>query len=492
MLCGAAHSSAMLIVGRVVAGLGASGIIGGSFTIISASVPLEKRPPLIGACMGIAQLGQVIGPLIGGAFTTGYTWRWSFYINLPLGAVVVVPLFIIRISEQMPKQPASKIVGRLPHFLDLVGFALFAPAVVMFLLALQYGGNQNPWNSSVVIGLFVGAFANAVVWLIWNWYKGDDALIPVSMAKRRIVWISSLNYGLFMSLVFGGVFYLPIYFQAIKGKSAILSGVMLLPNIIPQLVSTIGGGVLRKCPNGSPKFLAGRVHVADMQNIWAVGKVGRIPPFALFAAAVTAIGSGLYGTFQPNTSTGKWVGYQILAGFGQGIGFQMVRSSTARSRRWPYSCSQSPRANIILFSPWLLSKMTSSQSTWQRPPRCSSGPNMSAPQSSSCCTTPFSPQACGRRSPGWRPTPMPTPSSQQAPRDSATSSLRRILGPSWWPTPTPSTTLSIWSLAWAPLPLSQPLAWDGGTLGSPSPVLTRPMWLRAILLMHPKTPVQQR
>lgn len=255
VLCGAAQSSAMLIVGRVVAGLGASGIIGGSFTIISASVPLEKRPPLIGACMGIAQLGQVIGPLIGGAFTTGYTWRWSFYINLPLGAVVVIPLIIIRISEQTPKQPALKVVGRLPHFLDLVGFALFAPAVVMFLLALQYGGNQYPWNSSVVIGLFVGAFANAVVWLIWNWYKGDDALIPVSMAKRRIVWVSSLNYGLFMALVFGGVFYLPIYFQAIKAKSAILSGVMLLPNIIPQLISTIGGGILRKCPQKPLEFL---------------------------------------------------------------------------------------------------------------------------------------------------------------------------------------------------------------------------------------------
>ncbi|KAK2777594.1 MFS multidrug transporter [Colletotrichum kahawae] len=298
VLSGAAQTSAMLIVGRTIAGLGASGIINGSFTIISASVPLEKRPPLIGACMGISQLGQVIGPLIGGAFTTGYTWRWSFYINLPLGAVVAVPLVIIHIPEQVAKQSPLQVLKGLHRFLDLIGFALFAPSVIMLLLALQYGGNQFSWKSSQVIGLFCGAGLNAVVWAFWNRHKGDEGLIPTSMVKRRIVAISSLNYGLFMAVVFGGVFYLPIYFQAIKEKSAMLSGVYRMPNILPQILTTILTGVL-------------------------VPKVGRIPPFALFAAATTAIGSGLYGTFQPNTSTGKWIGYQILAGVGQGFGFQM-------------------------------------------------------------------------------------------------------------------------------------------------------------------------
>ncbi|KAJ0332546.1 hypothetical protein COL922a_011314 [Colletotrichum nupharicola] len=297
-LCGAAQTSAMLIIGRTIAGLGASGIINGSFTIISTSVPLEKRPPFIGACMGISQLDQVIGPLIGGAFTTGYTWRWSFYINLPLGAIVAVPLVIIHIPEQIAKQSPLRVLKGLHRFLDLIGFALFAPSVIMLLLALQYGGNQFPWESSQVIGLFCGAGLNAVVWAFWNRHRGDEGLIPTSMVQRRIAAISSLNYGLFMAVVFGGVFYLPIYFQAIKEKSAMLSGVYLMPNILPQILTTILTGVL-------------------------VPKVGRIPPFALFAAATTAIGSGLYGTFQPNTSTGKWIGYQILAGVGQGFGFQM-------------------------------------------------------------------------------------------------------------------------------------------------------------------------
>lgn len=236
----------MLIVGRAVAGLGASGIINGAFTIISVSVPLEKRPPLIGVCMGISQLGQVIGPLVGGAFTTGYTWRWSFYINLPLGALVAIPLTILRVPEQMPKDKAWSVIRKIHQRVDLVGFALFAPAVIMLLLALEYGGNQFSWNSSVVIGLFIGAGANGIVWGIWNWHKGEAALIPASMVKRRIVAISALNYGLFMALVFGAVYYLPIYFQAIKEASAVLSGVYLLPNIIPQVITTILTGVLGK------------------------------------------------------------------------------------------------------------------------------------------------------------------------------------------------------------------------------------------------------
>lgn len=246
VLCAAAQTSAMLIIGRTIAGSGASGIINGSFTIISASVPLEKRLPFIGACMGISQPGQVIGPLIGGAFTTGYTWRWSFYINLPLGAIVAVPLIIIHISEQVAKQRPLRVLKGLHRFLDLIGFALFAPSVIMLLLALQYGGNQFPWKSSQVIGLFCGASVNAVVWAFCNRHKGNEGLIPTSMVKRRIVAISSLNYGLFMAVVFGGVFYLPIYFQAIKEKSAMLSGVFLMPNILPQILATILTGVLGK------------------------------------------------------------------------------------------------------------------------------------------------------------------------------------------------------------------------------------------------------
>ncbi|KAI1208403.1 major facilitator superfamily domain-containing protein [Annulohypoxylon truncatum] len=297
-LCGAAQSSIMLIVGRAVAGAGASGLLSGAIIIISCCVPLHRRPPLIGLVQGVAQLGTVIAPLIGGAFTSGYTWRWSFYINLPIGAIVAIPILCLHIPDQMGKRPALKVLSKIHHHLDLIGFALLAPAVIQLLLALEYGGNQFAWNSSQVIGLFIGAFATLTVWVFWNNYKGDDGLIPFSILKRRVVWASALNNAFQMSTLFGTSYWLPIYFQAIKGVSAILSGVYLLPTILGQLVFAVLAGVL-------------------------VSRVGYIPPFSIYAGVLMSIGCGLFSLFRPDTSTRKWVGFQIIASCGRGAGLQM-------------------------------------------------------------------------------------------------------------------------------------------------------------------------
>lgn len=185
----------MLIVGRAVAGIGTSGIQNGAFTIIAGLKPMPKRPALIGITMGVAQLGLVIGPLIGGALTQYTTWRWCFYINLPCGALVAALLAFVRIPEQMPKSNPIAVFKELHHKLDLVGFVLFAPAVIMLLLAVQWGGNDYPWGSSVVIGLFVGAGVTALVWFGWDWYKKDAAMVPISMVKRLNVWTGCLTYG---------------------------------------------------------------------------------------------------------------------------------------------------------------------------------------------------------------------------------------------------------------------------------------------------------
>lgn len=176
----------------------------------------------------------------------------GFYINLPLGVIVGLPLVLLHIPDQVPKQSVWKVLPRIHHHLDLLGFALFAPAVIQLLLALQYGGNEYPWRSSVVIGLFCGSGATFIVWMFWNWHKGDDALLPVSMLKRRIIWSSSINYSCLMTTLFGASYFLPIYFQAVKGVSAVLSGVYLLPTIIPQLVTTLASGKLGKCIDDKP------------------------------------------------------------------------------------------------------------------------------------------------------------------------------------------------------------------------------------------------
>ena len=122
---------------------------------------------------------------VGGWLTIGCL---GFYINLPVGGVVGILLLLFRIPEPESKPPAREVLGTAIKSLDLPGFMLISPAAVMFLLGLQYGGNQFAWDSSVVIGLLVGAAAMFVLFLFWERRQGDEAMVPFAMLKHRIIW----------------------------------------------------------------------------------------------------------------------------------------------------------------------------------------------------------------------------------------------------------------------------------------------------------------
>ncbi|RAL02600.1 MDR family MFS transporter [Aspergillus ibericus CBS 121593] len=294
LLCGVATSSKMLIVGRAVAGMGSSGMLNGALNILAGAVPIQKRPAMIGVIMGVGQLGLVGGPLVGGAFTTYSTWRWCFYMNLPIGGVVAALLLFTHMPDQKPKPPVRHVLQSLllKNF-DLLGFIIFAPASIMLLLALQYGGNGYAWNSAIVIGLFCGSAATFVVFALWERHMGAEAMIPGHLVRDRIVLSSSLLamsiFGFTMTLSY----YLPIYFQAVRGKSALVSGVDLLPNILCQLVMAVVSGVL-------------------------TSKLGYYLPWGVLGAILDAIGNGLLSTLSVDTSIPTWAGYEALVGFGRG------------------------------------------------------------------------------------------------------------------------------------------------------------------------------
>ncbi|KAK5172208.1 uncharacterized protein LTR77_003846 [Saxophila tyrrhenica] len=294
LLCGVATSSNMLIVGRAVAGIGGSGLQNGAITIITNASPMHKRPMLLGVVIGFGQLGLVAGPLIGGVLTEFASWRWCFYINLPLGAVVAALLVFTPVPESIPKPPARSVLPTLHHKLDLVGFSIFAPAAIMLLLAVQWGGNAYPWDSSVVIGLLCGSVATALVWGVWNYRKGDDAMLPFPMLRRRNVWTSCLVGGSLGAAMYCNSYYLPIYFQGVRNKSPAISGVYLLPSILSQLISGVAVGKL-------------------------MGVFGYYLPWGVASGALQAIGYGLLSTLHPHSSAGAWIGYQIIAGIGRGF-----------------------------------------------------------------------------------------------------------------------------------------------------------------------------
>lgn len=171
----------------------------------------------------------------------------GFYINLPLGVIVGGFLLFNTIPEKKPKSPPLEILGTAIKSLDLVGFMLICPAVVMFLLGLQFGGNQHPWDSSVVIGLLVGSAVVFGLFLAWEYHQGDEAMVPFAMLKHRVIWSAAMTMFFSLSSVLVADFYIAIYFQAILDDSPLMSGVHMLPITLGLVIFTIVSGVLSKC-----------------------------------------------------------------------------------------------------------------------------------------------------------------------------------------------------------------------------------------------------
>ncbi|CAH0021576.1 unnamed protein product [Clonostachys rhizophaga] len=293
LLCALAPSSQALIAGRAIAGLGASGIFAGGFTVLTTVIPLHKRAIWTGTMSSVFAISSIIGPVIAGALTQSATWRWCFWINLPIGGVGVAIVFIF-LHVKPARTESAPLTEKLRSF-DLLGFFLFAGSITMLLLALQWGGGVHAWSSSVIIGLFVGAGVVLLLFIGWQLYFQDKALIPSQLFKvnRNPALLCAASF--FVNGPFQTVIYwLPIWFQGVLGVSPLQSGINFFPTVISDVLAAfLGSGI--------------------------VMQVGWWNPFLLFAEAMVCLGGGLLSTIQPATSTGKWIGYQIPGGVGYSL-----------------------------------------------------------------------------------------------------------------------------------------------------------------------------
>lgn len=138
--------------------------------------------------------------------------------------------------------------------LDMVGFVLFVGFAVMLELALAWGGSEYPWESITIIGLFYGALISLMAFIAWERHVGDMAMMPPSVVCKQEVWSASLFLGFLSASMLVCSYYLPIYFQAVKGVSAFLSGVYMLPSIIPQILMAVTSGALSKSGQLGPPY----------------------------------------------------------------------------------------------------------------------------------------------------------------------------------------------------------------------------------------------
>ncbi|EXK78205.1 hypothetical protein FOQG_17101 [Fusarium oxysporum f. sp. raphani 54005] len=298
LVCGAAPTSTALIIGRSLAGIGSAGIFSGAVLIIVLSVPMRQRPTYIGILAGMYGVSSVAGPLMGGAFTDKLTWRWCFYINLPLGVITVlfVAFFFNPPQSGSPKNKSSW-KEQLSNF-DLEGSACFLPAIISLLLALQWGGSKYPWSNGRIIGLFVVFGVLILLFAAIQWWKQDKATVPPRILSNRTVWSCAAFAVCFGASFFLLVYYIPIWFQSVKGASAVRSGIMNLPMILGLVImSVLAGG--------------------------AVSALGYYTPLILVSAVLMSIGAGLLTTFRLSTSSPAWIGYQALYGIGAGLGMQL-------------------------------------------------------------------------------------------------------------------------------------------------------------------------
>ncbi|KAK3312655.1 major facilitator superfamily domain-containing protein [Apodospora peruviana] len=298
LICAVAPSSTALIIGRAIAGLGGGGVFSGVYVITAHSVPVSRRPLFAGLDSATFGFGSVAGPLLGGVFTDKVTWRWCFYVNLPLGALSVF-LVILSVANYRGTEARDNRGGwgKTIAVLDLPGLTSLLVAVVCLLLALQWGGTRYPWDAGRVIAILVLFTVLSVAFLALQWFLARDYK---SLPSRQVATQRSVAAGCLFFLGWGAafmstVYFLPVWFQAIQGVSAFESGVRTIPLILGYAVASMLGGI-------------------------AVTKLGYYTPFMLLASALMAVGAGLLTTLTPDSGAGAWIGYQAMFGIGLGFG----------------------------------------------------------------------------------------------------------------------------------------------------------------------------
>lgn len=228
-VCGATPTSIGLIIGRAIAGIGGAGVIGGVFIIISKSIPLRKRSMYAGFVGASLSISSVIGPVIGGAFTTHASWRWyvqkaccratsvltyarCFYINLPVGAVVLVFVYFClpEIGHTSEDFKGLSVWQKFLKF-DPFGTVVLMASIICLILALQWGGASGNWGDGRVVATLVVFAITLVGWAVMQYMRGEEATLPWSVAKQRTV-AGSTAYALLGSAAFTMVVYwLPIW-----------------------------------------------------------------------------------------------------------------------------------------------------------------------------------------------------------------------------------------------------------------------------------------
>ena len=287
-LCGIAQSMAMLVGARALQGLGGGAITVTATALIGEIIPLRDRGRYQGALGAVFGVTTVIGPLLGGYFTDHLSWRWAFYVNVPLSIVV----FFVAAAA------IPSLAGRGKPVIDYTGILFVGLGATGLTLATSWGGTTYPWKSATIIGLFVGSTAALAVF-VWVESRVAAPILPTRLFGSPVFTVCCVLSFVVGFAMLGALTFLPTYMQFVDGVSATTSGLRTLPMVAGMLSTSMGSGIL-------------------------VGRTGRYKIFPVAGTAVMALAFLLMSRMNPSTSALLQSLYLFILGAGIGLCMQVL------------------------------------------------------------------------------------------------------------------------------------------------------------------------
>ncbi len=287
-LCGLSQSMSHLIIFRAIQGLGGGGLMVTTQAVVADVVPPRQRgryQGIFGAAFGVA---SIAGPLLGGYFTTHWTWRWIFYINLPVGIIALVVL-----AATLPTQSSYA-----RHAIDYLGAGLLALSLASIVLVTDLGGTEYSFSSPLMIGLIVIAVVGVIAFILVE-RRASEPVLPLRLFRTRDVWVTSV-VGLIVGFaLLGSVTYLPVFLQIVKGLSPTESGLRMVPLMGGTLLTSILSGQL-------------------------ASRTGKYKRFPIIGTAIVTVALFLISRMTADTSTLAASLYMLLLGLGLGFVMQVL------------------------------------------------------------------------------------------------------------------------------------------------------------------------
>lgn len=283
-LCGMSQSMLQLVIFRGIQGIGGAILISNTLAIVGILFAPAERAKYIGIVSSMGALASIAGPFLGGYITDHLSWRWVFYVNVPIGLLALV-VIILALPEHTVAKERKKI--------DYFGAAALVIALIPMLLAFTWGGNEYDWSSLPIIGMLVFSVIMLVVFAIIE-TKADDPIIPMALFRNSVFNFSALEMFLLNAVMIGAIIFLPLFVQSVIGSTASKSGAIVTPLMVSVIVGAVISGFI-------------------------VSKTKKYKALAIIGCVITCIGSALLAFMGVETSSSQVIINMMVLGLGTGI-----------------------------------------------------------------------------------------------------------------------------------------------------------------------------